>query len=47
MIDTIMISEIIKVGRDQIVVTEEISLDKIEVGNGMNQIIKEEILEVT
>ena len=29
MIDRIMISEIIKVGTDQIVVTGEISLDKI------------------
>ena len=47
MIDTIMISEIIKIGTDQILVTGEISLDKIEVDNGMNQIMKEEILEVT
>ena len=47
MTDTIMISEIIKIGTDQIVVTGEISLDKIEIDNGMNQIIKEESLEVT
>ena len=41
MIDTIMINEIIKIGTDQIVVIVEISVDKIEVDQGMNKIIGE------
>ena len=47
MIDTIMINEIIKIGTDQIVVTGKISVDKMEVDQGMNKIIGEEILEIT
>ena len=45
MIDAIMTSETIKLDTDQIVETEEISMDKIEVDLGMNKIIGEEILE--
>ena len=41
----IMNSEIIKIGTDQIVVTGEISIDKIDVDQGMNKIIGEETLE--
>ena len=41
----IMIEEITKLGTDQIVVTGEISIDKVEVDQGMNKIIGEEILE--
>ena len=40
MIDTIMISEIIKIDTDQIVETGD-SIDKIEVDQGMNKIIEE------
>ena len=47
MIDVIMIREIIKIGTDQIVVAGKISIDKIELDQGMNKIIAEEILEVT
>ena len=46
MTDTIMISEVIRTGIGQIVVTED-SVDKIEVGLGMNKIIGEEISEET
>ena len=46
MIGTIMNNEIIKIGTDQIVVTGEISIDKIEVNQGMNKITGEEILVV-
>ena len=45
-----MISEVIKIGINQIAEIEEISIDKIVVGLGMNKItkmiIEEEILEV-
>ena len=41
----IMIEEIIKSDTDQIVVTGEISIDKVEGDPGMNRIIEEEILE--
>ena len=41
----IMIEEIVKSDTDQIVVTGEISIDKVEVDPGMNKIIGEEILE--
>ena len=37
MIDTIMFNEIIKIGTDQIVVTGEISIDEVEVDQGMNK----------
>ena len=48
MIHIIMIKEIIKIGIDQIVETGEFNLvDKVEVDQGMNKIIGEEILEVT
>ena len=47
MIDAIMINEIIKIGTDKIVVTEKISIEKIEVNQGMNKIIGDKILEVT
>ena len=47
MIYAIMISEIIRIGTDHIVVTGEISIDKIEVDQGMNKIIGGEILEIT
>ena len=46
-LDTILISENIKIDTDQIVETEEISIDKIEVDLGMNKIIGEEISEAT
>ena len=42
----IMTEEIIKIGIDQIVMTGEISIDKVEVDQGMNKIIGEEIIEV-
>ena len=45
MIDTGMISKIIKIDKGQIVETGD-SIDKIEVDQGMNKIIEEEILEV-
>ena len=45
MTDAIMISEIIKIGTDLIVVTGEISIDKIEADQGMNKIIGVESLE--
>ena len=45
MMDTVMISEIIKIGTGQIVETGD-NIDKIEVDQGMNKIIEEEILEV-
>ena len=41
----IMTKEITKIDKDKIVVTEEISIDRIEVDQGMNKIIGEEILE--
>ena len=41
----IMIEEIIKSDTDQRVVTEEISIDDVEVDPGMSKIIEEEILE--
>ena len=44
MTDAIMISEAVRTDIDQIVVIED-SIDKIEVGSGMNRIIEEEILE--
>ena len=37
MTDAIMICEIIKVGTDQIIVTEQISIDKIEIDQGMKK----------
>ena len=46
-IHIIMTEEIIKVGIDQIVVTGQISIDKIEADQDMKKIIGEEILEVT
>ena len=45
MIDAVMISEVIKIDIGQIVGTGD-SKDKIEVDQGMNKIIDEEILEV-
>ena len=42
----IMIEEIIKLDTDQIVVTEEISIDKVEVDPGINKNMEEGILEV-
>ena len=43
-----MIEEIIKIGDDQIAEIGEFNLvDKVEVDQGMNKIIGEEILEVT
>ena len=45
MIDAVMISKIIKINTGQIVETGD-SIDKIEVDQGMNKIIGEEILEV-
>ena len=45
MIDTIMTSKTIKIDTGQIMETEEISIDKIGVGLGMNKTIVEEILE--
>ena len=48
MIDVIMISKVIKIGTDHIAEIEEVNLvDKVEVDQGMNTIIGEEILEVT
>ena len=44
MTDTIMISDAIRTDIGQIAVTED-SIDKIEVGPGMNKIIGEEIPE--
>ena len=41
----IIIEEIIKKDTDQIVVTGGISIDKVEVDQGMNKTIGEEILE--
>ena len=47
MIHVIMIEEIIKIGTDQIAKIEEFNLvDKVQVDQGMNKIIGEEILEV-
>ena len=43
MIDTGMISDVIKIDTGQIVETGD-SVDKIEVDQGMNKIIEEEIL---
>ena len=44
----IMTEEIIRIGTDQIVETGEFGLvDKVEVDQGINKIIGEEILEVT
>ena len=46
MIDTIMISKVIKIGIGQIVEIGEFNLvDKVEVDQGMNKIIGEDILE--
>ena len=45
MIDTVMISEVIRIDIDQIVETGD-SIDKIEVDQGMTKIIEEIILEV-
>ena len=45
MIDVVMITEVIKIDTGQIVETGD-STDKIEVDQGMNNIIEEEILEV-
>ena len=45
MIDAVKISEVIRIDIGQIVETGD-SMDKIEVGQGMNKIIEEEILEV-
>ena len=46
MVDAVMISEVIKIDTGQIVETGD-SIHKIEVDQGMNKIIEEEILEVT
>ena len=45
MIDVVMISEVIKIDTGQIVETGD-SIGKIEVNQGMNKIIEEEILDV-
>ena len=45
MTDIIMINDNIKIGTDQTVVTGEISIDKIRVGQDMNRIIQEKIVE--
>ena len=45
MIDTVMISEIIKIDIGQIVEARD-SIDKVEVDQGMNKTIEEKILEV-
>ena len=48
MIDITMINEVIKIGIGQIGEIGELNLmDKVEVDQGMNKIIGEEILEVT
>ena len=47
MTDVTMISKVIKIGTDQIAEIGEVNLvNKIEVDQGMNKIIGEEILEV-
>ena len=46
MICIIMTEEMTKIDIDQIVVTEEISIDRIEVGQDINKITGERILEV-
>ena len=45
MIDTVMISEVITINIGQIVDTGD-SIDKIEVDQGMNKTIEEEMLQV-
>ena len=46
MIDAVMISEVIRIDIGQIVKTGD-SIERLEVGLGMNKIIGEVILEVT